>query len=263
MTALGHALDDLGVATRLLAVGSGRLSADVVVVDSYRLAADDPAAIDARKRAAVDDLERALRVDLLVDPNPARRVVDRAGVVLAGPAYALLEPGLSALRDSPEPASPRVLVTFGGTDGDGLGALVSRAVRDALPDETSVTLVRGPWSTAAPVDANGIDVINAPTGLLSAIATSTVVVTAAGVTMLEALAAGRPVVAVIAADNQARQARAAASAGAIVLTTAERAASAAEIILRDPALRVSLRSAGLAYVDTRGAQRVAQAVVSL
>ena len=83
---------------------------EVLVVDSYRVRADDRRFAGARVVGAVDDLARNLAVDLVVDPSPgaigsAHRSARR---VLAGATYALVPPldarcrGGSARRGGPE-----------------------------------------------------------------------------------------------------------------------------------------------------------------
>ena len=78
-----------------------RPAGDVVVVDSYRVRADDRTFARARcRRRPIDDLARDLAVDLVVDPSPGAlgAAHRRARRVLAGAAYALV-PAARRRRD--------------------------------------------------------------------------------------------------------------------------------------------------------------------
>ena len=147
LTARGHDC----VLVPLGAPGAATIAADVVVVDSYRMRADDRAFAHARVVAAVDDLARDLAVDLVVDPSPGAigAAHRRARRCLAGRRYALVPPldagVIEAAVDAPV---ARVFVTTGAADADGIGARIAAAlvadVGATLP-EVEVRLVVGPW----------------------------------------------------------------------------------------------------------------------
>ena len=85
-------------------------------------------------------------------------------------------------------------------------------------------------------------------------------VTGAGQTMLEALATGRPAVAVITADNQRAQARAVEDV--VVLAEDDAWAKVAELAA-DRERRLDLAVRAREAVDGRGAHRVAEALLAL
>ena len=260
MHALATALTARGV-TCELADASAPTMGPIVVVDSYRQRADDRAHFTADLLVSVEDLDRDQAVDIAVDPSPgaARCRHRRAGLVLAGPSYALIDPQIALLERRPVgPGVRRVLVTGGGADNTGWAIGVARALRAELMPSTAVAVAR---MSSSPGDASeGVETIWTADGLGSALADADLVVTAAGVTMLEALALGRPTVAAALFENQQRQARAAAAAGAIVLADLADAAVAAIALAADSARRVALASRAGSLVDGAGSDRVARAI---
>lgn len=256
MTNLALALRLRGADARLaLDVGGGGV--DVLVVDSYLRRADEFRGA-ARKVVAVDDLDRDLVVDLLIDPNPPPHHGGRARHHLAGVDYALIapvEPG--AL---PAEAVRTVLVTAGAADTAGTGARVATALVDLLP-EAEVRLVVGQWGDGRVPP--GVVPVRAPAGLEAELRRADVVVSAAGVTMLEACLLGRPVVAFVTADNQRRSAAGAAAAGAVVYVPLEAVPPAVAVLATDAAARRALAVRAAVYVDGRGPDRVAEAVLEL
>ncbi|MEP6624358.1 MAG: hypothetical protein ABJC79_07940, partial [Acidimicrobiia bacterium] len=124
LEALAAALGALDVETTVVALDAYRPGGDVdlVVIDSYRERADDRGRFDARVVAAIDDLDRDLAVDVVVDPSPGADGSRhrRARRVLAGADYAIVDPALVVARAStsePRPADPvrRVVVTLGAS----------------------------------------------------------------------------------------------------------------------------------------------------
>ena len=239
------------------------IEADVVVVDSYRMRADDAERFRARAVVAIDDLARDLAVDLVVDPSPGAygAVHFRAGHVLAGAAYALV-PHSCARAGAAAVDAPvdRVLVTMGAADAEGVGAGVAAAVR-AESAGVKVRLVVGPWGAKAVPD--GVDAVVAPDGLVGELAAAGVVVTAGGVTMLEACRLGRPVVALALAANQEQAVAGLACDGAVVLATPTTVAAEVGALIRDRSRRFELATAASAAVDGKGATRIADAIEQL
>jgi spore coat polysaccharide biosynthesis predicted glycosyltransferase SpsG len=262
MEALASALEAHGVTPALHEL-SGPVSGELVVVDSYRLRADDTSVVDARIVVAVDDLDRDLAVHLVVDPSPGATSENhrRAERVLAGGQYALIDPGLLNLRPAAVGESvARVLVAVGGSDTAGVGPTLASDIAQSLPGAT-VQLAVGPWSAGDPPP--GVEPVRTKGGLGPVLAEADLVVTAAGVTMLEALCLGRPTVAVVLHENQRRPAKGAAELGAVVLADLDQAAAEAARLAEDVAGRRTLSEAASRTIDGRGAARVAAAIAAL
>ncbi|MCU0268693.1 MAG: hypothetical protein MUF83_08600 [Acidimicrobiales bacterium] len=271
MEVLASALEDLGGHPRLTAVddlgpetsgGTPPVPPACVVVDSYRVRADDHDRFRARHVVAVDDLERDLRVDLLVDPNPGCDPATHASAreVLHGPRFALVAP-TPRVTPAREPPSC-VLVTTGAADMAGIGPSTAAALAGLLP-EARVRVVVGPWGQEP---SGAVEVVRTTDGLADALADADLVVCAGGVTLLEALLARRPVVALATADNQRRALTGAAAAGAIRWVDPPDPGWLGEAVLElwgDATARAALVAAGAAYLDGRGAARVARAVMAL
>lgn len=259
--AVAFELDRLGVVTSLVSAEE-TVRADIVVVDSYRVRADHPGHFEAGVLAAIDDLERDLAVDVVVDPNPPGPGSTRlqAPVALLGPRYAPLS---RPANGDPKPIGPKVdevLVTMGAADGDGIGQAVAAAVLDRLP-EISTRLVIGPWGDQG-IPARAV-AVHAPDGLHAELRRADLVVTAGGVTLLEALRLGRPTVAVVTASNQTRAVAGAEAAGTVVQAHPGDAAGAVAMLVTDRSRRERMSAAARAYVDGEGARRVAVTLVEL
>ena len=270
MEALAAALEDLGVRSRLLPVGEPFAPAPIVVVDSYDTRADEIPRVPRCILAAIDDLERDLAVDLLVDPNPGGdpQRHGRAAHTLLGPRYALLGPVPAALTTRPASrAVTSILVTFGATGADGLAGRVAVALARRLPDAT-IRVVAGTPDADPPT---GVESVTAHDGLFAELAASDLVVTAGGVTMLESLLLGRPTVAVATADNQRRAVGGAAAAGVVsavpldapVAELVDRVVDLTMVLASDTEQRRTLAARGPEHIDGRGASRVAEALVAL
>lgn len=265
MESLATSLSELGVQPDLHQLPAAvDAHVEVLVVDSY---CTDPAHLArpvGARLVAVDDLGRDLDVDVLVDPNPGPYPPrGRARRSLNGPAYALVDPALSTLETRPIGAGiERIVVATGATDTAGTGAGLAAAVATAFPG-ASVALAVGPWgATAVPT---GVEAIMSADGLSGWLRDADLVVTAAGVTLLEAMALRRPSVAVVTADNQRRSAVGASRAGATVLVDSGEAAAVVAALegLRSFEARERLSIAAAAYLDGRGSERVAEEVVAL
>jgi UDP-2,4-diacetamido-2,4,6-trideoxy-beta-L-altropyranose hydrolase len=240
-----------------VSVMADQVRAPVVVVDSYDRRADE-AWVEADVVVAVDDLDRDLAVDVLVDPSPGSRREPhrRAGVVLAGAEFALLGPGLPPAARPAAAVVERVVVTLGGHDPEGLAFAVARELARLRPDVVVA-------STGGPTDEGRRGVVEAlatTSGLGSALAAADLVVCAGGVTLLESLVLERPTVVVTVAANQRRSAEAVVLAGAAVAATPTTAAVAASSLIDDPERRAALAGRAGALVDREGPDRVAAAV---
>ena len=259
MQALSGALRSLGFDATL---GDARRGAraHLVVVDSYSYRADDRELFQGGVVAAVDDLRRDLAVDVVIDPSPGATAAphQRAGRVLAGHLYAMVDPRLAEVANRPvADRVARILVTTGAADVTGQGASVAGRLAKLVPD-ASVRLVIGPWgSTVVPA---GVTAVAGADGLQAELAGSDMVVTAGGVAMLESLALGRPTVVVVTAPNQRRAADGVAAAGAAIVASIDDAPRKAALLAGDVDQRRRLSHEGPACVDGLGSRRVAEAL---
>lgn len=263
MEALSAAVERAGAqvtTTPTSSARSGWAGADIVVVDSYLVRADELSR-GAFFIAAVDDLLRDLAVDVVVDPAPGARPQDhpRAGLVLAGARYGLLGPGDVTVAPTDSGGEVRsVLVTTGAADVAGAGMHLAACLREALPD-VAIRLVVGPWSGTDP--PRGVQAVVAPDDLWDALSAADVVVTAGGVTMLESLRSGRPTVVVMTAENQRRQIEGALALGAVRVAQPEEVAATVLDLVVDGDERARLAAAGADLIDGRGPDRVAAALL--
>lgn len=237
------------------------VGADAIVIDSYR-ATDELRARLASVAPVVafsDDDRDFPEVALVIrSGSEANRAGELAGLPYAclGPEF--WQPPSRRLASNVE----RVLVTTGGGDRIGVGPALARSLRDALPT-TEVVLVRGPYAPQTDI-FDGIRVVSAPHSLFDLLVDADIVVSAAGQTMLEALAVGTPCVALVTADNQVRQANELRAAGAVTIAgSVERAAAASRSLAADLERRHEQVWAGQCAIDGRGAMRAAAAVLKL
>jgi spore coat polysaccharide biosynthesis predicted glycosyltransferase SpsG len=239
----------------------GRVVGDLVVVDSYRVRADDPSRISARRVVALDDLARDLDVDIVVDPSPGADagVHVRAARVLAGAPYALASvPAVEAVPVG-GPVD-RVVVTTGASDTAGVGARLAASIATSLP-AAEVRLVLGPWG--APDVPPGVVPVRAPHGLAEELAAAPVVVTAGGVAMLESCLLGRATVAVVLAHNQRQAVAGLAHTGAVVTGTLSTTGNVVATLVSSSARREELAAAARRALDGRGPARLADVIEEL
>ena len=261
--AIATELRALGFAPAIVTSGRGIIAAPVVVVDSYKFRADDRARFVPDVVVAIDDLHRDLDVDVLVCPAPTAHAmgafdITARRVLLAGSRYCVIDPALArvpaaAITERVE----TILVTMGAADAMGLGAEIAGDLARRLPD-AEIKLVIGPWGSQT-VPA-GVVAVCAPKSLASELANADVVVTAGGVTLLEALALGRPTIAIATADNQLDNVAACAAAGAAISCDVAGVSAQVSVLCGDSDTRHRLSNAARALVDGRGAQRVAAAI---
>lgn len=235
-----------------------------LVVDSYDLRADR-ICFQSGPVVAIDDLDRDLEVDLLVEPAPplASSSGRQARRWLAGFEFALLE-NLGGMPDTdPKASSQRVIVSLGGADTAGRGARIAAAIARSAA-RVRVSHAPGPWSAVDPVE--GVDVQPRAAPLLGSIRSAAIVVCAGGVTMLEAMMLGRATIAVEVASNQRRAILGASEAGAVLQADADdpdTVCRAVRAIQSDARLARRLSERGRQLVDGRGADRVASAIDAL
>jgi len=271
MEALGAELTIRGhdcVFVALDATSTAAVSADVAVVDSYRVRADDAMFARAGVVSAVDDLARDLAVGLVVDPSPGAigAAHRRARRVLAGAAYALV-PELDAAISEAAVEQPvaRVLVTVGAADTEGIGARIARTLAEcALTADghpVEIRLVVGPWGASEVPDR--VVPVYAPDGLGRELACASVVVTAGGVTLLESCRVGRPIVALALADNQRQAVYGLEHLDAVVAATPDSVVDAVRSLIADQERRSALSRAARAAIDGKGPARVADTLEQL
>ncbi len=256
-------LAGFGIGCELREIASAPVEGDIVLVDSYRVRGDDRSRIVANQVIAIDDLERDLDVDLVIDPDPGadERVHERAHEVLAGATYAIVDAGLRSFAVMPARQTVRrVLVTTGAADDEGIGARLACELADALPD-ARIRLVVGPWGRGT--DDPRVDIVVAPQGLAAELAAADLVVTAGGVSMLEACCLGRPTVAFSIGEGQGRALAGAALVGAVLAADRATAAGIAARLAGDYGARRRLSGSARALIDGQGALRAAAVIASM
>ena len=264
MEALAAELGTRGHECRLRALPPDDVVPDgVVVVDSYRVRADNGLFAPARVIGAVDDLARDLAVDLVVDPSPGAlgAAHRRARRVLAGASYALVPaPPAGVVEAAVDGPVARVLVTTGAADADGVGARIAGALR-ATGIESEIRLVVGPWGAAGVPE--GVVAVHSPDGLASELAAASVVVTAGGVALLEACLLGRPIVALALAENQRQAVFGLEREGAVTAATPEAVPDVVGTLLADRSRRIELANAARSAIDGKGPTRVVDVLEQL
>lgn len=268
-----------------LAGVAASIGARVVLLDHYEFTGDVVGAVE-RAGATLVSMEDAgfgrrpahVAVDcgLASTARPARpaRPQDRFPAVLVGPKYAPLRAAVRAARERRASAwrewrvagaePPRIVVVLGGT---ATGEAV-RAVMVALRDTGRPMRVRAlaPEPLEPPCCGPGQHLVAEPLtpDLPDLLATADLVVSAAGVLLLELCCIGVPAALVQVADNQAAGYRAAVACGAAVglgdltrlLTDTSAATATLDEVLADEALRLRLAGAASHLVDGLGAGRV-------
>jgi spore coat polysaccharide biosynthesis predicted glycosyltransferase SpsG len=210
-----------------------------------------------------------LGVDGSIEPRTQMR--GRFGD-LAGPAYAILDPAVSATWTAHRQRVPnQVLIALGGGGHVyGYAVRLCRAIAAKNPDARVRVAAGFAGGRAKPPLEHG-EWITAPDGLAEELATATVAVVAGGVTLYEACALGTPAVAVALTSAQHVTIRAFAARGAVVdghrleagSQTITAVAAEVDRLLRAPLVCDRLALSGRHLVDGRGAFRVAERLVAL
>jgi spore coat polysaccharide biosynthesis predicted glycosyltransferase SpsG len=231
-----------------------------VVLDSYDVA---PGAV----RSVFPVARLVVMHDRGIAPGEADLVVSVSAApapgVLAGPKYACLRPAFWGLPPSVEDPSRMSVLVTGGAGAAPID--LAAAVADEGPG-LDVVVVEGPLAVVRSPLRGRVRTVSAPASLLELLRDAGLVITAAGQTLLEALACGKPTIALITAENQRRQAEIVAAAGAAILVDppeVPKVAGAAAGLAADPATRDRLSHAAQRVVDGYGALRVAFAIAAL
>ncbi|MFW5882402.1 MAG: hypothetical protein ACOCVS_02105 [Planctomycetota bacterium] len=258
----------------------------VLVVDDYRLGAAWEAALSREDRlvVAIDDLCRKHAAALVVDPRwqgpqtatAYDRRVAAGAVVLAGPAYSLVDPRLRGSADQAG-AGCRVLLTLGGGGDARLLADLSEALLRSAggQDGLEILAVVGPVATGrqrimdlAAAEPR-VSVVEAPAGLGPLYRRCHLAICAAGGTINELTMAGIPAISFPLAANQANDPVHLSQLGHLFhvpdfsIDDLPQVASLLHLLrARRPALVEAMRRAPMAP-DGRGGERVAAAVETL
>ncbi|MGW5050727.1 GNAT family N-acetyltransferase [Actinokineospora sp. NPDC004072] len=239
--------------------------ADIAVVDHYGPVTPP----DIRLVSIEDGAFGRRRADVVVDPAlaPEPRPADGSAEVLRGPAYAPLRAAVRTARErraarSGAPGTPpRVVVAMGGGAAGGAVSAALAALR-ATGLALDVLVV-----SAAAVDPGGpgVRVVGPRPDLPDLFAEADLVVSAAGVTLLELCCLGVPAAVAVIADNQRPGYTAAVERGlaAGLGELDDSAAGTLHHLLTTPAARVALAAAAGKVVDGQGARRILNAAARL
>lgn len=258
------------------------LAWDWLIVDHYALGCEWHQRMSevAQKLMAVDDqADRALQCDLLLNQNPGAQASRYADLVpaiclsLMGPDYALLRPEFTdwasalpmrglALK------TPRVLVSLGGTDAQGLSLKVLSALDFCGLRNVGVTLVIGAQNfheqaLVQRCQALGYTSLKSTDTIAKLMAHSDWAIGAGGVSMLERCAMGLPSITLVVAPNQRPGALAAQALGAVLALDPHapdfeiHLSQAINKLLTSTERLKAMSQAALAVCDGNGAPRVA------
>ncbi len=263
----------------------GRVAAELLVLDHYRLGADWVARMRAHARCVlvIDDLaDRALGADLLLDQNwhdePAQRYrgwLPPGALMLFGPGYALLRAEFATARAGlrvRDGRLRRVVIAFGGSDpADATGACVD-AIHAARPDLQLDVIIGAGAPQAAALQARwsstpGVEVTRGAQDIARRFALADVFVGAGGSMTWERACLGLPGITLPIADNQQALCQRLAQAGEGIDLGLFRPAAlqalmpALQSLDADPARLRAMGQGLAARCDGQGAARVARAVV--
>lgn len=258
-------------------------ASDWLVLDGYQFPAGYLRSARGSARALiVDDMGTApAEADLVLDQNLSARRRDAGDSYgpkyLFGPRYALLRPMFSAFRARPRSdhgGTPRILVTMGGADPMDATSLVLRGLAELGQNRVTIRVIVGVShpdkdAVAHRVSAYGHELMGDVPDLAADIAWSDLVIGAAGTSALEFACVGRPLVALVLADNQKAVARCVQEMGLGVVVGVlphvlpSDVASAVHGLLSDPERMRHMGRRGPLTVDGLGATRVVRAMETL
>ncbi len=246
-------------------------SADLVAIDGYGFDADLPSRWTSQTACTVmvvDDLaDKPTDADVVLNHNLYGGELDyrhyRARVLLTGPQYALVDPAFASLATRARPDEARMLISFGGTDNGRYGEAAARAVLERN-SSVIVDLILPPTAeTPGPArlagEYSGRCHVHVGAAMVDRLSAARVYLGAAGVTLLEAIAAGVDVVVCGLVDNQRYNIR---KLQNLSVPAFDRFAPDEMAVAALKALSAPTRSK-LPEIDGRGAARVAQAVLGL
>jgi len=196
----------------------------------------------------------------------------------AGSEYILLSDEISKLRhiaQSPEDPPRKVLVTMGGGDPAGLTRKVLGAIRGYNDPKVEWTVVLGPASgydksefvREFPMKIEYLEGAELPhDDFLQSLVEADAVITNGATTLYEALALGRPSMAVPQNEFESDVVRILAEKGACVTPSDATSVGIMETMnrfLSDRSLRENIGSVGMELIDGQGARRVATMILEL
>lgn len=209
--------------------------------------------------------------DVVIDGSVTAPVSGRSNH-LAGPAFAILNPQVSALRrKGARRTKGRMLIALGGgAHVQRVGVALAEALVSAVPG-LRIDLAAGfVLDGHLPALPTGCCWLHAPHGLARPLSRASVVVVAGGITLYEACAVGCVAIGVPVVAAQRPAIRAAARAGAILDVSGRdgRVKTAAVVdavrrVLGQPARAALLAKRAQRLVDGHGAQRVAQRLLAV
>ena len=200
--------------------------------------------------------------DLQVAALPFNATAPAAGRrVLSGLRYLMLDPEIARYRRLREERRSLV-VTLGGSDTHGLTVDVVRALREC---EIGATIVLGPAFEHQEALEPLLDArftVKRDVRLLAAeLAAHDLAVTAGGITLFEACAAGLPCIAIAAEPSEQRSIEALAKLGACAYAGYRNDFDRS--VFRQSLALEAMSRAGMAALDLDGAERVADALLGL
>jgi len=251
--------------------------ADWLVVDTYDASDTYLEMVQAAAPGllVIDDLaERALSTaHLVVNPTPEAERLGytlAGGVLLSGPAHALLHPAFAVRRkaslarrsnmDAPETG----LVVMGGSDAAGISDVACRALLSAGVHR--VRLVLGPAAAAEvrPRDGLEVHVSQSPAEMAEHMAWADIAIATPSTIAWELATLGVPSVLVVVADNQSINARVLRASGACTVCDRpeDLPGAVADLFALSPDARKALFTRWSELGDGRGARRVYDAMRS-
>lgn len=247
-----------------------------VLIDTYKVMTPDLLRLEQAGYRVVmfDDGNRlgTYNVDILIDSAPGAddygyRGSDRTVFLLGPKFFPLREEFRRAYRKQACGSSPRIVVSFGGSDPDDMTSIAYRALAKATELQQTYVLgagYRGAMLTETP--RSGATLIRDTKEFASVLATADLVLSGAGGTALEAASMGLPLILVVLSEDQRRQAMNLADSGAAVIAGGADTDQEANIfstvsqLLDGKGTLERITKKGASLVDGEGAARIADIV---
>ena len=261
--------------------------ADWIVLDGYGFHSKDHREIrdTGARLLIIDDMANLdmYEADVILNQNFHADAADYhlacEAKMLMGPQFALLRQEFIGCRPAVRsPEVRRLLVTLGGSDPQGVGLVVIKALANIQDMQLEVLLIAGSsnphleqMEDAAEFvrthSGHAIDVQHYTNDMPGVMAWADIAVIAAGSTSLEVAYMGLPSLVLTLADNQVPIAASmqalgvAESLGWYDLLSADTLVAALERLVKDVPRRSAMTTYGQALVDGLGAKRVAETIL--